>query len=185
MNHGVQDREEAVDSLEQQAAQEPATSTDSAPPCSGQAAEQQQAQQQPAGQGHRAAPAQRQEMLQQLNSRPSPSGLRQLYWVVSRALLKMRRQWTLAALPLPLWDLLLLIAAALIVGFIQVGCWQRCTGSFGLRCLLACYASCCLAICHTAVMPTVAIALGCALPQPCACIQNIDVTPSCAAQNTC
>ncbi len=66
-------------------------------------------------------------MLQQLNSRPSPSGLRQLYWVVSRALLKARRQWTLAALPLPMWDLLLLIAAALIVGFIQVSAWQACT----------------------------------------------------------
>jgi hypothetical protein len=124
VNHGLQDREEAINSMEQQADQEPAESTDSAPSCSGQPAEQQQAQQQAPGQGHRASPAQRQEMLQQLNSRPSPSGLRQLYWVVSRALLKMRRQWTLAALPLPLWDLLLLIAAALIVGFIQVGSWQ-------------------------------------------------------------
>jgi hypothetical protein len=50
-----------------------------------------------------------------------PSLWRQLRWLLLRGLLKQRRAWTWASPPTPLVDLLLVVGAGLIVGFIHSG----------------------------------------------------------------
>jgi hypothetical protein len=79
---------------------------------------------------------------------------RQLRWLLLRGLLKQRRAWTWATPPTPLVDLLLVVGAGLIVGFIhsghdtlqqapqQVGCWGTRGEAVSSCCRLVVFCTC-------------------------------------------
>lgn len=62
--------------------------------------------------------------LQYVRARKAPSAVRQLWYLLERSLIKQRRQWTWWAVPPPLVDIVLLLGAGLILGFINSGCYD-------------------------------------------------------------